>query len=134
MKTVGNLLTILFTIFLPVVAILSMGIPPVAQFVLVAVYTYCLYKMLKIYLLSKILIWNGYCYWYLKRLLNQKEFRIVVYYLRDQDFFRLGDIISKKKKKKVLQTLPESDRERIAAQQKKRSHHLTMSDHRSLVG
>ncbi|AKP67360.1 hypothetical protein [Companilactobacillus ginsenosidimutans] len=119
MKSVGNVLTILSTIFVPAfVVIFILGVPPIVQILIGAAYVYCLYKIIKQYMFSKILIWNGYCYWYLKSLLNTIDFKAVVYSLSIQDHVKLHERISSGEYEKVLDLIPEEQRLMIEQVQK----------------
>jgi hypothetical protein len=114
MKTVGNVLTLLFTIFIPVMAILFLvGVPPIVQIAVILVYAIVLYRMVKEYVLAKILVWNGYCYWYLKSLLSDKEFRAVIYCLDYRDHLRLQDMISRTEYLRIIELVPKGDREAV---------------------
>lgn len=131
MKTVGNFLTILFTIFLPVLIILLViGVSAVVKAALVLMYSYCLYQLLKYVIMAKILVWNGYCYWYLKRLLSRKDFEALVYSLSNQDHLRLKNRISKQEYQKIFRIIPEENRKAIQKhQQTELEKHLTVMQH-----
>lgn len=113
-KSVGNVLTIVATIFLPAVVIVCvLGVPPIVQIALIAVYAYCLYKIMKNYFLAKVMVWNGYCYWYVKSLLTDDEFKTVVYHLNYQDHIRLQSKISTSEYNFVLSQLSVADQTAI---------------------
>lgn len=131
MKTVGNFLTILFTIFLPVLTILLViGVPAVVKAALILMYSYCLYQLLKYVILARILVWNGYCYWYLKRLLSQREFAALIYSLSNQDHLRLKNRISRQEYQKVFRIIPEDNQKAIQKhQQTEFEKHLVVMQH-----
>lgn len=129
MKTVGNLMTILFTIFLPVIAILSLGVPSAVKLIFVAAFTIGLYQLIKVYILAKFLSWNGYCYWYVKRLLTVKEYRVVVRSLSNRDHLRLQAILSTTEYEKILRILPENERKVIMELHKRTFHPHTFTKH-----
>ncbi|WP_125772017.1 hypothetical protein [Companilactobacillus furfuricola] len=122
MKTVGNLMTILFTIFLPVIAILSLGVPMMIKLIFVAAFTIGFYQLIKNYVLAKFLSWNGYSYWYVKRLLTVKEYRLVVRSLSDYDHLRLQAILSTTEYAKILRLIPEDERQAIMELHKRTFH------------
>lgn len=129
MKTVGNLLTILFTIFLPVIAILCLGVPVMIKLVFVAAFAVGLYKLTKNYFVAKILTLNGYFYWYIKAILTVKEYRTAIRCLSDRDHLRLQAILSTAEYEKILRFIPIEEQQAIKKLHEKTFHQHTFTKH-----
>lgn len=129
MKTVSNLLTILFTIFLPIIAILCLGVPSIIKAVLVAAFLWGFYQLTKYYFLAKALTWNRYYFWYIKRILTVKEFRTAVYHMSDHDHLRLQALLSSTEYDKVLKIFPEDKRGEFLELHQKAFHQHVFTKH-----
>lgn len=120
MRNFGNILTLFLTIFVPVIVILAiLNLPVIIQIALSLLYLYCLWNICRNYILTKIMTFNGYYYWYLKEILKQPDFFEIIYSLNYHDHLRLKHSLSAMEYAKVLHLLPASQRQAIIQEQKK---------------
>ncbi|MQS90078.1 hypothetical protein [Companilactobacillus mishanensis] len=110
MKFTGDFSVIFISILLPLFLIVFVfGFPRIVILAMTALYLFVFYKMVKRYAITKFMVWNGYCYWYVKRLISEDDYRETVYLLGNTDHRRLQRILSLQEYKSLLSVLPKGE-------------------------